>query len=393
MASTIASLFGPSAEQIVYDRQKEERDRKSLQYQQTLTGLRDTPGAATGYALGYQSGQGLSSAVRGFQSGEGVKGKILGGLFGQSEELEDPRIAKALQVRQAFEGVTAADLSDPNKVEALAEKLQASGNPQAAFQLLDRAATLRSSMTPDLKSPGTRFQLADGNIVTGGYQDGMAVGVDQQGNRFSLGEGYRVIGESKGAPSPAELTSTSAALERIGADEWKDDGYQNQVASLAKTIQNTDPTQSIGWYKAVEKAHLTIQQQNQEQQTAQKAQDASDFFTVELGMRPAGPGETLGIDDNGYAYVKNADGMIISRSKRILTRSEIRNFLPEYEARLDALGANMGQGTPSSKLRPSGKIVDTYDSFGGVESRRPQTGKLRSPGTDTAPRPQTTKMR
>lgn len=378
MASTIASLFGPSAEEIVYERQKEERDRQAQQYQTTLSGLRDTPGASTGYALGYQSGQGLGQAV--------------GGLFGKSEELEDPRIAKALQMRQAFEGVTAADLSDPGKLTALAEKLQASGNPEAAFQLLDRSRTLRTAMTPDLKSPGTRFQLADGTIVTGGYQDGMAVGVDQQGNRFSLGENYRVIGDASGAPSPAELTSTSAALERIGADDWKDDGYQNQVASLAKTIQNTDPTQSIGWYQAVEQAHLAIQQQNQTAQEAQKAQDASDFM-MSIGMRPAGQGETFGVDDRGIGYIKNADGQIILRSNRVLTRSEIRNYLPEYEARLDAFGANMGQGTPSSKLRPQGKIGDTYDPFGGVESRRPQTGKLRPQGTATAPRPQTTKMR
>lgn len=378
MASTIASLFGPSAEEIVYERQKEERDRQAQQYQTTLSGLRDTPGASTGYALGYQSGQGLGQAV--------------GGLFGKSTELEDPRIAKALQMRQAFQGITAADLSDPKKLEALAEKLQTQGNTEAAFQLLDRSRTLTTAMTPDLKSPGTRFQLADGNIVTGGYVDGMAVGVDQQGNRFSLGENYRVIGDASGAPGPAELTSTSAALERIGADDWEDDGYQNQVASLAKTIQNTDPTQSIGWYQAVEQAHLAIQQQNQMAQEEQKAQDASDFI-MSIGMRPAGQGETFGIDDKAIAYIKNADGEIILRSNRALTRPEIRNFLPEYEARLDALGANMGQGTPSSKLRPQGKIGDTYDTFGGVESRRPQTGKLRSQGTATAPRPQTTKMR
>jgi len=378
MASTIASLFGPSAEEIVYERQKEERDRQAQQYQTTLSGLRDTPGASTGYALGYQSGQGLGQAV--------------GGLFGKSTELEDPRLAKALQMNQAFEGITAADLSDPNKLESLAEKLQTQGNTEAAFKLLDRARTLRTAMTPDLKSPGTRFQLADGNIVTGGYVDGMAVGVDQQGNRFSLGENYRVIGDASGAPSPAELTSTSAALERIGADDWEDDGYQNQVASLAKTIQNTDPSQSLGWYQAVEQAHLAIQQQNQTAQEEQKAQDASDFM-MSIGMRPAGQGETFGVDDRGIGYIKNADGQIILRSNRVLTRSEIRNYLPEYEARLDALGANMGQGTPSSKLRPQGKIGDTYDSFGGVESRKPQTGKLRSQGTATAPRPQTTKMR
>jgi hypothetical protein len=378
MASTIASLFGPSAEEIVYERQKEERDRQAQQYQTTLSGLRDTPGASTGYALGYQSGQGLGQAV--------------GGLFGKSEELEDPRIAKALQMRQAFEGVTAADLSDPDKLTALAEKLQASGNPEAAFQLLDRARTLRTAMTPDLKSPGTRFQLADGTIVTGGYVDGMAVGVDQQGNRFSLGENYRVIGDASGAPTTAELTSTSSALEKIGADEWDDDGYKVQVASLAKSIQNADPSQSLGWYQAVEQAHLAIQQQNQMAQEEQKAQDASDFMQS-IGMRPAGQGETFGVDDRGIGYIKNADGQIILRSNRVLTRSEIRNYLPEYEARLDALGANMGQGTPSSKLRPQGKIGDTYDTFGGVESRRPQTGKLRSQGTATAPRPQTTKMR
>lgn len=169
MASTIASLFGPSAEQIVYDRQKEERDRKSLQYQQTLTGLRDTPGAATGYALGYQSGQGLRSAFRGFQSGEGTQGKILGGLFGQSEQLEDPRLAKSIQSRQIMSDVGIEDLNDAGQLSILAQRFSKAGMPEAALYFSDRVKELKK-YNLELNKLGTitpvkDFVLADGTPV------------------------------------------------------------------------------------------------------------------------------------------------------------------------------------------------------------------------------------
>lgn len=253
MASTIASLFGPSAEEIVYERQKEEKDRRALQYQQTLTGLRDTPGAATGYALGYQSGQGLGSAVKGFQSGEGVKGKILGGLFGASEELEDPRIAKALQMRQAFEGMTAADLKDPDKLQEVMDKLQASGNTEAAYQVGSMVTSARDASRQTMSQTGVLFEY-QGKLIRGGYNEyGQAVGIDQQGNQFTLpADAIEVQKGTAPTPDPFEIKLGDNFGKELGLGD-----YETQVINAeAKAVQNMPGNQNLPYPTALKIAYL-----------------------------------------------------------------------------------------------------------------------------------------
>ncbi len=253
MASTIASLFGPSAEEIVYERQKEEKDRRALQYQQTLTGLRDTPGAATGYALGYQSGQGLGSAVKGFQSGEGVKGKILGGLFGASEELEDPRIAKALQVRTAFEGMTAADLKDPDKLQEVMDKLQASGNTEAAMQVGSMVTSARAASKQTMSRTGVLFEY-QGKLIRGGYNEyGQAVGVDEQGNQFTLpADALEVDEGTLKTPDEFEITQGEAFAKELELDDMT----AGTIMAEAKAVQAMPGNQRMSYPTALRIAYL-----------------------------------------------------------------------------------------------------------------------------------------
>lgn len=316
MASTISSLFGPSAEQIVYDRQKEERDRKDLQYQQTLLGLRDTPGAATGYALGYQSGQGLSSAVRGFQSGEGTQGKILGGLFGKSEQLEDPRLAKALQMRQAFEGMTAADLKDPDKLQEVMDKLQASGNTEAAFQVGNMVTSARDASRQTMSQTGVLFEH-QGQLIRGGYNEyGQAVGIDQQGNQFTLPAD--AIEVQKGtAPTPDEFEIKLG--ENFGKELGLDD-YEIQVVNAeAKAVQNMPGNQNLTYPTALRIAYLR-----------KGVLDTTNNTSLGLSRpanREAGESAYLQPDGKGgfTVVIANASGQIVVTGRTMSADEAARN--------------------------------------------------------------------
>jgi len=124
-----ASLFGPSAEELMYAQQLADQERQQQQYMATLGGVKgDVPGFATGYALGYGGGQSLGQAVR--------------GLFGQDTQMADPRIAKAQQLESLMQGMSGTDLNDPTKLQDVASQLQKAGRFQEALYFSDRAAAL-----------------------------------------------------------------------------------------------------------------------------------------------------------------------------------------------------------------------------------------------------------
>lgn len=324
MASTIASLFGPSAEEIVYERQKEERDRQAQQYQTTLSGLRDTPGASTGYALGYQSGQGLGQAV--------------GGLFGKSTELEDPRIAKALQMRQAFEGLTAADMSDPDKLSALAEKLQASGNPEAAFQVIDMATKAKAAQAaaiPKVTNP-TRFRLSDGTIVNGGYQNGRPVAYMPDGELVAI-QDFTVVGEGITA-SQDQTTQTATILKSLDIDY--DPGLQSTIANQAASLLKLDPN--------VTDFATAVKLITQQMYGASDSQPTSieQVDHTALGLpRAAREGEQVKINKNGTVSILSADGQVLHTGNKQLTQKQIARLT---QGSLEGTGATMGQAAAGS---------------------------------------------
>ena len=315
MASTIASLFGPSAEEIVYERQKEERDRQAQQYQTTLSGLRDVPGVATGYAAGYQGGQGL--------------GQALGGLFGQSSELEDPRIAKALQIRQAFQGMSAADMSNPGKLQELAEKLQASGNPEAAMQLSSMAASAKAAEAaaiPDVANP-TRFRLPDGSIVNGGFQNGRPVAYMDDGTLVAIQGDYTEVGEGVTATEQQTL-QTGPLLETLGI-EW-DAGLQAKVAGRAAALLKLDP--NVNDYPAA--VALIAEQMFGTGDPKPKSVEQVDY--KELGLpRPADnrTGEKLRVNKDGTVSIISVDGQVLHTGNQRLPDELLAEYAEEGKRR------------------------------------------------------------
>lgn len=121
------SLFGPSAEEIMYQQQQDERDRQAVEFYRGL-GAVDVPGVSTGMVFGRGIGQGLTQAVQ--------------GAFGTGP-MQDPALAKATGIRDIFANMDIADMSDPDTLINLSGQLQKKGYLNEALYLTDRAAALR----------------------------------------------------------------------------------------------------------------------------------------------------------------------------------------------------------------------------------------------------------
>jgi hypothetical protein len=121
MASSIASLFGPSAEEIVYAKQQEDKALRQQQLQQGLA-MQASPLAQQFYQAGYNIVSGL------------------GGLFGKP--MLDPAMTKAVEIRRLLADTNANDLNDPAKLTTLAAQFGDAGYPKEALYFADRARTI-----------------------------------------------------------------------------------------------------------------------------------------------------------------------------------------------------------------------------------------------------------
>ena len=128
MASSIASLFGPSAEEIVYAQQEAGKQRQQQQLQNTLAAYQDPMARQF-----YQSGYNIASGA----------GNIAGALFGNAP-MADPRLAKSIQSRKIMSDVNIEDLNDPGQLATLAQRFSEAGMPEAALYFKDRQNALET---------------------------------------------------------------------------------------------------------------------------------------------------------------------------------------------------------------------------------------------------------
>jgi hypothetical protein len=211
MASSIASLFGPSAEEIVYDRDQQERLRQQAQLQQSLAG-QETQAAKDFYQSGYNIAMGV--------------GKGLAGAFGYSEQMTDPRIAKSLAMRKAFSNLSAEDLNDPSKIAMISQLADEYDLPELKVWTANREREL-------LEEESTRQKrINDANKVTikgaGNYKI--------PGNPdpvFGYMVGDQIIIRDTGLPAPKNTTKYI---------DPKDPGYagKQEVDAVRLTLKNID---------------------------------------------------------------------------------------------------------------------------------------------------------
>lgn len=150
MASSIASLFGPTAEEIAYAKQEEDKLRRQQQMYQAAA-LQPVPEAQAGYLAGYQAGG------------------LLSGLMGTGSQLKDPRLAQSVKIRKILGDTNVSDLNDLNKVKTLSQKFAEAGLPKEAIFFADRATTLQQQAIETAKlsqlTP-TRYVTKDGRPVS-----------------------------------------------------------------------------------------------------------------------------------------------------------------------------------------------------------------------------------
>jgi len=173
MASTVASLFGPSAEEIVYARKRED---EQLAQQRYLTRLQ-------------QAGEGLGPFAWAARAGVDV-GETLrtGGLFG--DKVEDPLIKKYNRIN-AILAEEEIDLNDPDGLKRIAKRLEQEGFMNEAVNLYDRAsgiATQQRQLDIQEMQYGPKLNKDYLNI------EGKPVRTDTSGNFFDY----------DGTPIPAD---------------------------------------------------------------------------------------------------------------------------------------------------------------------------------------------
>ena len=149
MASSIASLFGPSAEEIVYAQQQQDIARRQAAEQQGMA-MQSSPLAQQFY----QSGLNIT--------------KGLGGIFGAAP-MQDPRLAQSIKIRQILADTDVNDLTDPKKVSTLSTKFGEAGLAKEALYFADRAKDLTAQQISldklNILTP-VRYVTKDGRPVS-----------------------------------------------------------------------------------------------------------------------------------------------------------------------------------------------------------------------------------
>ncbi len=165
--SSIASLFGPTAEEIVYSKNQEEKLRQQAQLQQSLAG-QETQAARDFYQSGYNIAMGV--------------GKGLAGAFGYSDQMQDPRIAKSIAMRKVFSDLSAEDLNDPSKIAMISQLADEYDLPELKLwsadrerKLIDEIAARRVAAAKAGQKTYTnqkQYERLDGTTFMGGMYNG-----------------------------------------------------------------------------------------------------------------------------------------------------------------------------------------------------------------------------
>ena len=230
MASSIASLFGPSAEEIVYAQQQQDMARRQAAEQQGMA-MQSSPLAQQFY----QSGLNIT--------------KGLGGLFGTAP-MQDPRLGKNIQLRKILGSTNVDDLNDASKVSALSSSLGKAGLTQEALYFADRAKDLKAY---ELELATALEPVLISEVVT---KDGRAVGRNKYNQYFTLDDMKPVdpgslqsvrlyekdIAVGAGEPSvSSQISIEQSFLADTDLDKETKRRAANYLAQQADIISRYDP--------------------------------------------------------------------------------------------------------------------------------------------------------
>ena len=219
--SSIASLFGPTAEEIVYDRNQQERLRQQAQLQQSLAG-QETQAARDFYQSGYNIAMGV--------------GKGLAGMFGYTDQMQDPRIAKSIAMRKVFSDLSAEDLNDPSKIAMISQLADQYDLPELKLwsadrerKLIDEEAARRVAAAKAGQKTYTnqkQYERLDGTTFMGGMYNGQIY-------EFVQGEQPKVADEGSipyvAPPKSRQYQYPSPEVLKAAGDFLKDKGVLEET--------------------------------------------------------------------------------------------------------------------------------------------------------------------
>ena len=213
MASSIASLFGPTAEELMYSQQESMKQQQQQQLQQNLS-MQSSPLAQQFYQSGYNIASGI------------------GGMFGGAP-MADPRLAQSIKSRQIMSDIGIEDLNDSGQLSILAQRFSEAGMPEAALYFKDRQNAL------EIQQRDYEIDLAKANAKKGLSFENLssfrsAADSNTKAIKNSLDAAYvaranyELAGTERNAK--AEVAGDRAVVRAIGDAQLS----QSEVAELAR---------------------------------------------------------------------------------------------------------------------------------------------------------------
>jgi hypothetical protein len=217
----MASLFGPTPQELIFARMREDEKMRALRNQQ----IGQEGGEFGVFAPLYQAGR---------RFGEMGSQAIVKGLFPESE---DPSIRQAQAVQLVQQKYQGKNLGDPSVLKSIASDLFTAGAPDAGLRILKTAEEL----TPkDKLITGKAGDIIYRQTPTGSLEQVAAV-PDREA-MIKTPQDFALTGQSLGIPIKANpALYTREETQRIQSKILED--KKAQARASATTINTADP----GW--------------------------------------------------------------------------------------------------------------------------------------------------
>ena len=233
MANSIADIYGPSPEELEYQRRKEQEDQARQEYLAKLPGYGSEFGIYGGVA---RSGLETGNMLRNLR------------LFGESPSPEMDRATTMKQILSKYQG---QDLSDPNVMAQISQELGKQGYPREAMRMMEQARAgavsaqeaQRKSILDDIELQQKKMELLKSQKeLEGGAGDKMTGKMIDD-----------FLGEAKVAKSYANLASTfDPRFTGYGVDAI---GELKKLQARAAPMSEFDRDLTAWWMKYQEQVN------------------------------------------------------------------------------------------------------------------------------------------
>jgi hypothetical protein len=278
--------------------------------------------------------------------------------------MQDPRISKSIQMRKIFGEMSAEDLNDPDKLEALTEIADQYDMPEVKLWAADRALNIRAAIAkakPDLLDRD-EYVTPDGRVFRGATLNGVIVETLQDGTLVRAEQGSmkytptKKLSVRKVQPSQRK-TILPQLVERgydSGAMQLSSDELNlliNEIGSIAnvKMAEAEAIGEPLEEYDAYDEAISQIEREGRLQKgelfgikdtssytprsaikkpSASSVEQDEEVFQNSMNIEfDEDKGEQIGFTKNGVVVVVDKSGKIIRRTQIVLSPDEQQQLM------------------------------------------------------------------